>query len=137
VVYTPAAQLDPGLVAAKAVAELKNRSRQLFVVRTSAIVLLVMLLSLFYLNRRLRRAEQLKAQSEQRFKLAVEGTNDGIWDCDLVGQVAYYSKRCRTILAINEREAGVPVITLLYEYALPIDRAHVNHALQRYLSDKQ
>ncbi len=50
------------------------------------------------------RAETALRESDERYSLAVKGTNDGIWDWDLITHHVYYSPRWKTMLGYNEEE---------------------------------
>ena len=56
-------------------------------------------------------------QSEERFKLAVRGTNDGIWDWDIEKKSLYYSPRFYDLLGYHENE-------LAGTYESLLDRVH-------------
>jgi PAS domain S-box-containing protein len=45
-----------------------------------------------------RRAEQVLKESEERLRLALDGTSDGIWDWNLASGKAYFSPRYYTML---------------------------------------
>ena len=50
------------------------------------------------------RAEQTLKESEERLRLALEGTTDGIWDWDLRTGQAYFSPRYYTMLGYEPDE---------------------------------
>lgn len=51
-------------------------------------------------------AEQSLRTSEERYSLALEGANDGIWDWDLENNCIYYSPRWKNLLGFNESEVN-------------------------------
>lgn len=44
------------------------------------------------------KAEKTLRESEERWHFALEGAGDGVWDIDLVNNVAYYSRQWKTML---------------------------------------
>ncbi|QPD04822.1 MAG: putative Histidine kinase [Candidatus Nitrospira kreftii] len=58
-------------------------------------------------NRRLRaEAEDALRQSEDRFRAAVQGANEGIWDWNLTTNEAYLSPRWKAILGYEDHEVS-------------------------------
>src|SRR6186713_223258 len=52
------------------------------------------------------RMEKRLRDSEERYVLASLGTNDGVWDWDLVSQKIYFSPRWKSMLGFDEDEIG-------------------------------
>jgi diguanylate cyclase (GGDEF)-like protein/PAS domain S-box-containing protein len=71
-------------------------------------------------------------QSEQRYALAVQGANDGIWDWDLETRHIYLSARWREIVGLTEDE-GSDLPDCWLGRIHPDDRAGFDAALQRHL----
>ncbi|MBP1634401.1 MAG: hypothetical protein H6Q10_975 [Acidobacteria bacterium] len=51
-----------------------------------------------------RKAELALSESEERYALAVQGTNDGVWDWNLPTGRVYYSPRWKAIMGYGEDE---------------------------------
>ncbi|MDR9435264.1 MAG: EAL domain-containing protein [Thiohalophilus sp.] len=49
-------------------------------------------------------AQEKLAESEERFNLAMQGTNDGLWDWDINSHTVYYSPRWKQMLGYSEQE---------------------------------
>ena len=58
------------------------------------------------LEQRVRDATAALAKSEERFDLAVRGTDAGIWDWDLRTNKVYFSPRWKSMLGFSEDEIG-------------------------------
>jgi len=53
-----------------------------------------------------RLAARQLAASEQRYALAAQGANDGLWDWDLLSGEVYYSPRWLALMGLSAAEAG-------------------------------
>lgn len=74
---------------------------------TAAILLLIINAFLFQALTRRSRAEQSLEESQQRFGLAIEGMNDGIYDWDIRNGKVFYSKQFFNMLGYHNREAYI------------------------------
>ncbi len=79
-----------------------------------------------------RQAEDSLRESEERFSLAVRGTDAGIWDWDLRSDRVYYSPRWKTMLGYQEHEIANDVHE--WERLIhPDDRQRALDTIQAYL----
>lgn len=75
------------------------------------------------------------AESEQRFALAVRGTNDGIWDWDLKTDVVYYAPRFKQLLGYQDDEMQ----NLFSEFEVrlhPDDHDHTMAAIRAHMEQQ-
>jgi diguanylate cyclase (GGDEF)-like protein/PAS domain S-box-containing protein len=71
-------------------------------------------------------------ESEERFMLAIQGANDGIWDWNLNQNTIYFSQRCNDIIGYKEQKMGAS----LEEWLLcvhPDDRDRLQQAIEHHL----
>ncbi len=79
-----------------------------------------------------KRAAEAVRVSEERIALAVRGTDEGIWDWDIVSNRMYYAPRYKELLGYQEHE--FPDLFASWESALhPDDHDRVMFALRNHL----
>ncbi len=75
------------------------------------------------------------AQSEERFDLAMQGSNDGLWDWDLGTDKVYYSPHWKSMLGYTEDEIGEQRDEWLKRLH-PDDRLKAQAAIDAHLQNK-
>ncbi len=80
-------------------------------------------------------AEESLRISEERFKLALCGTNDGIWDWDLKTDHVFYSPRFKELLGYGNEEFGV-WLSAMADVLHPDDFEATWEAMERHLKDR-
>ena len=75
--------------------------------------------------------EELK-NSEFRWKFAIEGAGDGVWDWNIATDEAQYSKRWKEMLGYEENEV-LPTNQEWVDRVHPDDQAYVNQTMKAYL----
>lgn len=95
-------------------------------------VLLVTLTGAAVALREQSRTNLLLRQSEERYALAVQGSNEGLWDWNLMTNQVYYSPRWKEMLGWEESEVG-DRLEEWYERVHPDDLDSLKAALQEHL----
>jgi len=81
-----------------------------------------------------KRAEEALRESEERYQLAVAGSNEGMWDWDMRRQTFFFSARAQELLGLDPGESMRPCQEWwsLFRHH-PDDEKRVHDALQAYL----
>ena len=86
-------------------------------------------------RRQVEQAESALAESECRWKFAIEGSGDGVWDWDIQSDEAKYSLRWKEMLGYGEDDI-LPSNQEWVDRIHPEDQAYVAAAMQAYLDGK-
>lgn len=84
---------------------------------------------------RLRQDQETLRDSERRMALAIDGSNTGIWDRDVVNDRIYYSAGWKALLGYAENEVG-DQLTESYTRVHPDDLAYVRATIQAHFDQK-
>lgn len=84
---------------------------------------------------RLKNAQTALRESEERYFLAARGTNDGLWDWNLLTGEVYYSPRWREMLGLEETERPQNKEEWLKRIH-PEDRPRVERQFKEHLAGK-
>ena len=89
--------------------------------------------------RRLELSEQATKLSEERYKIAVKGSNDGLWDWDIETGFVFFSPRFRELLGYKGDDfIAFPNEFSSFENALhPDDKEYVLFCIERHLTRKE
>ncbi len=83
-----------------------------------------------------RRAELALLESEERYSLAVEGTNDGVWDWRIATGDLYCSPRWREVMGLAP-DAQIADFGAWMDRLHPADRDRVRSDVQDHLDDRR
>jgi diguanylate cyclase (GGDEF)-like protein/PAS domain S-box-containing protein len=82
----------------------------------------------------LKRGEEARRETEERYSLAAAGSNDGIWDWDLRSNTIYLSTRWKAMLGYEPNELGESVEEWLSRIH-PEDRLRVDGDLKAHFDN--
>ena len=82
-----------------------------------------------------KRAEEELRESEERFALALRGTNDGIWDWNVQTDIVYFSPRWKRMLGYEDHEIENRFETW-EKLVHPEDRSKAMQAIQDHFAGK-
>ncbi|MEI7815815.1 MAG: PAS domain-containing protein, partial [Desulfuromonadales bacterium] len=80
-----------------------------------------------------RRAQEALHESEYRWKFAIEGSGDGVWDWNIQSGEAQYTKRWKEMLGYSE-DCIHPANEEWVQRIHPDDKSYVSGAMQAYLN---
>ncbi|MEQ9379818.1 MAG: PAS domain-containing protein, partial [Pirellulales bacterium] len=83
-----------------------------------------------------KKSEEALRKSEERFNLAVAGSNDGLWDWDVRSKEVYYSPRFKELLGYGETEFE-NIFDSFEAHLHPDDREITLAAVRYHLQDGQ
>lgn len=73
------------------------------------------------------------AESEERYDLAIRGSNDGLWDWSLADDRVYFSPRCLEILGLTEADVAGRGVEAWQARMHPDDLADFRAGMRRHL----
>ncbi len=98
----------------------------------ASIILTLLNYYLMDMNGRRRDAEETLKDTEERLRLAIKGTNDGVYDWDLETGDLYWSPQFKSLLGYEEGELAASRETL-DSLLHPVDRDTVWETVDKYL----
>ena len=108
-IYFPAASLDANLNALKKERLLKEKSNSikekeeaLYLTKSFALLLLIALTILAVQYYKFKHLQRRKRQDDERYKLVIEGSNDGIIDWDVKNESLYLSERMLSMIELDK-----------------------------------
>jgi len=83
------------------------------------------------------RAEAALRASEERFHLAVRGSNDGLWDWDVLTNEVYYADRFCELLGYATPAEFPPALETFFSHLHPEDKDRLWNAVQEHLAQRK
>lgn len=130
-------------------AEQRERSDYIQSIGTSLIIgmslcflVLVVLIRSILISplQKLALSQKLVKQSEERYQLAIQGSNDGIWDWNIEDDSLYLSPRFLDMLEIkqDEEKANIPysMNQIFNDFVHPDDKENNRNALKDHIESK-
>jgi chemotaxis protein methyltransferase CheR len=99
------------------------------------VIVTLFILGLFIQRVRHRRARKAFTVSEERYRLALERSTDGLWDWDIQSDIVFYSDRFRQVLGVSPEDFPGTMASLRNRLH-PEDADAVWMEIQRHLQER-
>jgi len=141
VIYTNDIDLLPKRPASPETAEL-NFMIHFFISIIATILIIIFLTklnqtiesNLLHKDQNLQQVAEDLQESQQRFELAINGSNAGIYDWNIVNDIIYHSPTWKKLLGYDENELDGFSIETFYEFIHPDDSKQVRTILENHLA---
>jgi diguanylate cyclase (GGDEF)-like protein len=133
-IYFSAAHLDQGLRAQKIQAKLDQQKRITNLLAAGFAGAMVFLIIIGFLYQSTRKLERLRRFNEERFELAVAGTNDGIFDCDYHSGQFFLSPLMQTLLGNPDLTDKQSIDAVINEVIHPADGTATMKTIRAYIA---
>lgn len=124
--------LGPEIQAIKDANKKFGKLAEIGIALSSFLLILLNAYALVYYRRRARGENSIK-EEEERLRLAIRGTNDGVYDWNLKSQQLYWSPQFKRILGYEDGEIEASRATL-DDLVHPADRDQMWATIRKYLS---
>jgi diguanylate cyclase (GGDEF)-like protein/PAS domain S-box-containing protein len=117
--------------------EANRITKMLLLVLNLTLPAILVPLGVLFSQRTLRHNEEFERAlkvSEERFQLAVSGSNDGVWDWNIVNDVWYYSPRFKQLLGYGEGEMK-DSLSALISHLHPEEQVMFSRALELHMHE--
>lgn len=107
----------------------------IIVIALFCVIVTLFILGLFIQRMRHRRARKAFTMSEERYRLALESSTDGLWDWDIQSDTVFYSDRFLEVLGVSSEDFPGTMASLRNRLH-PEDADAVWMAIQRHLQKR-
>ncbi|PCK31333.1 PAS domain-containing hybrid sensor histidine kinase/response regulator [Pseudoalteromonas piscicida] len=89
--------------------------------------------------KKLEESKRTLERSEERFKLAIVGSDDGLWDWDLERNAVFYSDRFKSLLGFTQENKALfsAHISSLFDRVHPEDLANLEKSIHYHMTEEE
>jgi len=103
-IFTPIAHLDANVMALRSKQVIKQQHQEFILLSGVIVLMFLLIISILIFYWRNNRANKLRQQIENRFLVAMDSSQEGIWDWNLLTEECYLSYQCQYILGVETKQ---------------------------------